>query len=149
MNLIDSPRTYFPPSRFVNAPTTARTVVRTSISRLLMAIAGVWLYAKTMRIISPHLPNGLPLIAAYLAAVTVVLASVLLYSGPLLPAVREALQEGALAPVGLLYLALARRMHAPSSSALLAESPSGWFWPCALGIVIAFLAAMGSGYRVA
>jgi hypothetical protein len=58
---------------------------------LVVAIAGVLLYARAMRIVSEHLPSGLPLIATYVAAVAVVLMSVALYSGPLQPAVRESL----------------------------------------------------------
>ena len=116
------------------------------ILRVVMAFAGLWLYSRTMKIVAPHLPTGRPLIAAYLAGAVVALASVSLYSGPLLPAVREALLEGALAPIGVLYLAIVRRTNAPDTSTLLVETPGRGFWILALGIVIAFLALMGPGY---
>jgi hypothetical protein len=114
--------------------------------RILFAIAGVWLYSRTMRTIAPYLPAGSPLIMAYVAAMVVAMASVLIFSGPWRPASREALLESAIAPLGLAYIALFPRKHAPSSSALRADVPSRWFWPCAIGIVVAFLAVMGPGY---
>lgn len=117
--------------------------------RVLMALAGLWLYAWTMRLIAPHLPRGIPLVVAYVAALAVILLSVLLNSGPALPAAREALLEGGLAPVGLLYIASLRATGASSSSALPADIPGPGFWVCALGVVIVFLVFMGPGYRAA
>jgi hypothetical protein len=117
--------------------------------RLLMAMIGLWLYARTMRLVSPHLPTGLPLIAAYAAAVVVALTSVLLNSGPVLPAVREALLEGAAGPIGILYLAFFRRANASASSVSFAEAPANWFWPCTFVVVVAFLVSMGRGYSAA
>jgi hypothetical protein len=114
--------------------------------RILIALVGVWLYAGAMRVIAPHLPSGLPLVAAYLAAALVAMTSVLLQSGPLLPAAREALLEGALAPIGLLYVAVFPRATALNSSALLGDTLVRGFWPCTIGIIIAFLALMGPGY---
>ncbi|UYK81154.1 hypothetical protein NG829_02205 [Xanthomonas sacchari] len=39
--------------------------------------------------------------------------SVLFHAGPVLPALREATQEGLLAPIGLVVIALSRRSRAP------------------------------------
>jgi hypothetical protein len=74
--------------------------------RFLLVIVGLSIYAGAMRVISPHLPKGRVLAAAYFAAALTAVTSVLFHSGPLLPAIREALVEGALGPIGLLYLAL-------------------------------------------
>jgi len=117
--------------------------------RLLIGIVGVWLYARTMRFVAPYLPSGLPLIAAYVAAVAVVLASVLVNSGPLLPAVREGLLEGAVGPIGILYIAFARRKDASPNSVPVAHAPAHWLWACTLVIVVVFLASMGRGYGAA
>lgn len=76
--------------------------------RLGMGIIGVWLYVMIFRMASPFLPKGKPLVVAYFAAGLVACLSVFFYHGPALPALREAVQESMLAPLGLLLIALDR-----------------------------------------
>jgi len=75
--------------------------------RLGMGVVGVWLYALILRHSAKFLPRGRPLLAAYGAAGLVGCLSVLFYQGPTLPALKEALQESLLGPVGLLLAARA------------------------------------------
>lgn len=81
--------------------------------RLGMGLAGAWLYLQVLRAIAPWLPKGRPMLAAYATAGTVACVSVLFHAGPVLPALREAAQEGLLAPIGLVVVALSRRSRAP------------------------------------
>lgn len=109
--------------------------------RLGMGLTGAWLYLQVLRAIAPWLPKGRPLLAAYASAGAVACVSVLFYAGPLLPALREAAQEGLLAPIGLAIIALSRRSRAPlplpSSRATIVV---------ALLVVVTFWITLGRGY---
>ncbi len=74
-------------------------------ARVVLEAVGVALYAVTLRAVARWLPGGWPLVVAYLVAAGVVGASVFFYPGPRWPALRGALLEGLLAPVGLLVVA--------------------------------------------
>jgi hypothetical protein len=115
--------------------------------RVLLGVLGAWLYGNALRATSPYLPRGAPLAWAYVAGGAVAIASVLLFSGPTLPALREAAQESLLASAGLLYLAFVRTTSAPSAWAPVAGPPMRWLWPLGLGLLIVFLATMGPGFR--
>jgi hypothetical protein len=115
--------------------------------RLLLGVLGAWLYGLALRATSPYLPRGAPLAWAYVAGGVVALASVLPFSGPTLPALREAAQESLLASVGLLYLAFARTSSEPSSPAPVATPLTRLMWPLGVGLLVVFLAMMGPGFR--
>ena len=111
--------------------------------RVPLGVLGTWLYARTLRLASQGLPRGTPLAWAYVAGGAVALTSVLLFSGPALPALREAAQESLLATAGLPYLAFAGR-SAPASAA--GPAPR-WLWPVGLAWLLVFLATMGPGFH--
>jgi hypothetical protein len=112
--------------------------------RLGMGLAGLWLYGAVWRNLAPFLPKGRPLLAAYCTAGAVACLSVLSYQGAALPALKEAAQEGLLAPLGLLFVAFSRhpsRVLPPASSrnVMLAGAI----------VVLAFWLTLGRGYAAA
>ena len=115
--------------------------------RVLLGVLGAWLYGNALRATSPYLPRGAPLAWAYVAGGAVAIASVLLFSGPTLPALREAAQESRLASAGLLYLAFVRPNSAPSALVPVTGPSMRWMWPLGLGLLIVFLTTMGPGFR--
>ena len=115
--------------------------------RVLLGVLGAWLYGNALRATSPYLPRGAPLAWAYVAGGVVAMASVMFFSGPMLPALREAAQESLLASAGLLYLAFARTSSAPSALAPVAGPSMRWMWPLGLGLLIVFLTTMGPGFH--
>jgi hypothetical protein len=115
--------------------------------RVLLGVLGAWLYGNALRATSPYLPRGAPLAWAYVAGGAVAIASVLLFSGPTLPALREAAQESLLASAGLLYLAFVRTSSPPSEWAPVAGPSMRWIWPLGLGMLVVFLATLGPGFR--
>jgi len=112
--------------------------------RLGMGLAGLWLYGIVLRSVAPCLPNGMPLLAAYCAAGGVACLSVLFYSGAVLPALKDAAQEGLLAPLGLLFVAFSRR----PSPVLLPPSSRTIVLAGAI-VVLAFWLTLGRGYAAA
>ena len=115
--------------------------------RMLLGVLGAWLYRNALRATSPCLPRGAPLAWAYVAGGAVEMASTLFFSGPPLPALREAAQESLLASAGLLYLAFARTGTVQSAPAPIAEPSVRWAWPLCVGLLIVFLITMGPGFR--
>jgi len=111
--------------------------------RLGMGMIGVWMYVMIFRMVSPFLSKGKPLVVAYFTAGLVACASVFFYHGPALPALREAVQEGMLAPLGLLLIALSRptaKNFAPPSL------PFSRTWIAAsIVIIIIFWLSLGRG----
>lgn len=112
--------------------------------RLGMGLAGLWLYSAVVRNVAPHLPNGMSLLAAYCVAGGVACISVLFYPGAVLPALKDAAQEGLLAPLGLLFVALSRRpsqvLPPPSSRPVMLAGAI---------VVLAFWLTLGRGYAAA
>jgi hypothetical protein len=115
--------------------------------RVLFGLLGAWLYRKALRATSPYLPRGAPLAWAYVAGGVVAIASVLLYAGPTLPALREAAQESLLASAGLLYLAFVRTDSATSARFDVAGPSMRWTWALGLGLLVVFLTMLGPGLR--
>lgn len=112
--------------------------------RLGMALAGLWLYRGVLRSVAPCLPKGMPLLAAYCTAGGVACLSVLFYPGAVLPALKDAAQEGLLAPLGLLFVAFSRRpsrvLPPPSSRTVVLAGAI---------VVLAFWLTLGRGYAAA
>jgi hypothetical protein len=73
----------------------------------------------------------------------------LFFSGPALPAVREAAEESLGAAIGLLFLGYrsSRPVHASPSPNLVARS-NGWLLSSVL-VTMLFFIVLGRGYRVA
>jgi hypothetical protein len=115
--------------------------------RILFGVLGIWLYGKALRATSPHLPRGAPLAWAYVAGGAVALASATLSAGPILPALREAAQEGPLASSGLLFLAFVRTNSLPGTPPPVDQALTLRWWLLGLGLLLVFLATMGPGFR--
>jgi hypothetical protein len=111
--------------------------------RILLGVAGVFLYSRAMRTLAPLLPPRLPVLLVYLSAGALAVSSVTLARTDLLAAVREALAESLLASAGLAYLALvSRRPHDVDTNA---APISGWFTMAAVPIIGVFLYSLGRG----
>jgi hypothetical protein len=117
--------------------------------RLLMGALGVGIYVWSVRAVARHLPLGTPLVWPYLVAGMVSCVAALFFTGPVLPAVREAARESLEANVGLLFVAYrnSKQAHASPSPGLVAHS-NGWLIFSALVTMLFFL-VLGRGCGVA
>ncbi len=122
--------------------------VPNGVARLLIGLLGAWLYRGALRATRPCLPRGAPLAWAWVGGGLVESASVLLFAGPALPALREAVQESLLASVGLLYLAFAGSSSAQAAPVPVEGARAGWWW-VGLGVLLVFLVTLGPGFRAA
>jgi hypothetical protein len=118
------------------------------IWRLLMGVLGVFLYVRFVRAVASCAPPGLPFAIAWLVAGAVSCLAALCYAGPTLPALREAVQEGFGAALGLLLL---DRRHAARSPAEALAAPAvigtAWLIVCVL-ITNLFVVLFGRGIVV-
>ncbi len=112
--------------------------------RTLLAALGAFLYARAMRVMSPHLPPRLAVLIVYLSAGALAVISVMLAKTDLLASIHEALAESVLAFAGLPYLALASG-NARESNVLAATPISRWFTMAAVPIIAVFLLSLGRG----
>ena len=122
-----------------------------SAGRIAMAVAGAFAYLVSMRIVAKQLPARVPLPVAYVSMGVVSCVAVLFYFGPTVPALREAVNEGFLAPVGLLLIA---RRRAQGEDRDAGEGVStivrGNAWTVAAAVAcIVFFATMGHGFGTA
>jgi len=114
--------------------------------RCLMGALGVVIYARSMRVFASTWRPEVPLVWPYLAAGAVACVSVLFFSGPVLPALREAAQESFVANVGLLGVAYRRRGRTPAAPSQGVPADSGlWIAFGALATVLFFL-TLGRGF---
>jgi hypothetical protein len=114
--------------------------------RSLMGALGVVIYARSMRVFASTWRPEVPLVWPYLAAGAVACVSVLFFSGPVLPALREAAQESFVANVGLLVVAYRRRGRTPAAPSQGVPADSGlWIAFGALATVLFFL-TLGRGF---
>ena len=113
--------------------------------RLSMGALGVAIYVGSARAADRYLPTGTPLVLPYLVAGMVSCIAALFFTGPVLPAVREAARESFEANVGLLYLAYrnSKQAHASPSPNPVAHS-NGWLL-FSVVITILFILVLGRG----
>lgn len=110
-----------------------------------MGVLGLSLYYCSIRLVVGKLPVGIPVLTVYLAAGAVSCFAALFFSGPALPALREAALESFGAAVGLLFVA--RRtagQAAPAASRTIVARSQGWIVAAAL-VVPVFVATLGRG----
>jgi hypothetical protein len=117
--------------------------------RLLMGALGILIYVRSTRAVATYVPPGTPLVWPYFVAGVVSCVAALFFSGPVLPAVRDAAEESLGAAIGLLFLGYrnSRPVHASPSRNLVARS-NGWLLFSVLVTMLFFL-VLGRGYRVA
>lgn len=120
-----------------------------AIGRIAMGGVGVFAYAGSTRIVSTRLPQGIPLLIPYFTMGIVSCVAVFFYAGSIASAFREAVNEGFLAPVGLLLIARRRVGHGGAELASNAVVASTAWIATALVACIAFFATMGHGYASA
>jgi hypothetical protein len=113
--------------------------------RLVMAAIGVLLYVRSARAVASNVPPGTPLVWPYLVAGVVSCVAALFFTGPVLPALRDAATESFGANVGLLFVAYRGSKHAHASPPpnLVAHS-TGWLFFSALATMLFFL-VLGRG----
>jgi hypothetical protein len=117
--------------------------------RLLMGVLGVVIYVYSTRAIATLVPLGTPVVWPYLVAGMVSCVAALFYTGPTLPAVREAARESFGAAVGLLFIAYRGSKQAPAApSPILVSHSNGWLLFSAL-VTILFFLVLGRGCGVA
>jgi hypothetical protein len=116
--------------------------------RLLMGALGVFIYIRSAQAVATYLPPGTPLVVPYLVAGVVSCVAALFFTGPVLPALREAERESLGASVGLLFLAYYRSKQARASPppSLVAHS-NGWLLFSAL-VTLLFFLVLGRGCGV-
>jgi hypothetical protein len=116
--------------------------------RCLMGALGAYLYDRSIALIASHLPPHTPLVAPYLVAGAVSCLAALCFTGPILPAIREAAQESFGAAAGLLLLAYRNSSRAESRSPVVWVGHSnGWILTSTL-VLLAFVATLGRGFGV-
>lgn len=111
----------------------------------LMGVLGVCLYYGSVRLVASQLPPGIPLLTAYLAAGGVSCIAALFFSGPVLPALRDAAFESFGAASGLLFLA--RRISGqdvPAALEAIVVRGNGWV-AASVSAVVVFIATLGRG----
>src|SRR5450755_3873337 len=81
-----------------------------------MGALGLYLYARSIKLVGRYLSPGTPLLMPYLVAGTVSCMAAVFFVGPTLPAFTEAAQESFGAGVGLLILAYRRSRQAEAAS---------------------------------
>ncbi len=113
--------------------------------RCLMALLGVALYYIAIRLFVLHLPRGTPILLPCLAAGVLACGAALFYAGPVLPALRESVQEGFGAGVGLLLIARARYRRGEQLQPDTSLSPSRGWVIAAIAVIILFVATLGRG----
>ncbi len=113
--------------------------------RLLMGVLGAGMYVFSARAISRQVPPGTPLLCPYLVAGAVSCVAALFFTGPVLPALREAAKESLGSAVGLLFLSYHNSKQADASPppALLVHS-NIWLLISVLVSVLFFL-SLGRG----
>ncbi len=79
--------------------------------RLLMGVIGAGMYVLSARAVSRQLPPCIPLLWPYLAAGLASCIAALFFTGPVMPALREAAKESLGSSVGLLFLAYRNSKH--------------------------------------
>ncbi|MFT4246879.1 MAG: hypothetical protein QM581_02420 [Pseudomonas sp.] len=84
------------------------------IWRIFLGISGIVLYRLIISNARDFLPRDRPLYLAYFSAVAVACISVLFYQGPILPALKVAALESAVAPIGLLLSGSRQKVMIPS-----------------------------------
>lgn len=113
--------------------------------RLLMGVLGFGIYVCSARAVVAYLPPRAPLVWCYLVAGVVSCVAALFYSGPVLPAVREAAHSSFGAAVGLLFIAYrkSKQSYASPPQSFVAHS-KGWILFSALVTMLFFL-VLGRG----
>jgi len=114
--------------------------------RLLMGALGVVIYVRSARAVDKLVPPGTSLLLSYLVAGVVSCVAALFFTGPVLPAVREAAHSSFGAAVGLLFLAY-RRSKQPHTSPSLVAYNNGWLLFSVL-IIMLFSLVLGRGCGV-
>ena len=117
-----------------------------AIGRSMLGAVGVIAYLASTRMVATQLPPPTPLLAPYLAMGIVSCVAVLFYFGPVVPALREAVNEGFLAPVGLLLIARRRSAENDSNGSDLSVVGSNGWIVMSLLVCIVFFATMGRGF---
>ncbi len=115
------------------------------IARVAMGAFGIYLYARSTRLVAVQLPSRTPLLEPYLAAGIVACMSVLFFHGPVVPALREAVDESFLAAVGLPPIAWRRRARGEEPADIVTIDGSGGWIAVAVLACAAFFATMGRG----
>jgi hypothetical protein len=116
--------------------------------RCFMGALGVYLYYCSVRLIALHLPPRTPLVVPYLVAGAVSCFATLFFTGPTLPAIREAAQESFGAAVGLLLLAWRNSSRGESQlSGVFVNYSNGWLITSVL-VTLGFVATLGQGFGV-
>jgi putative Ca2+/H+ antiporter (TMEM165/GDT1 family) len=116
------------------------------VVRIGIGLAGLWLYRLAVQAIAPRLPSKIPLLIGYGSAVAIATLSVLCARTPILPALREALQESLVASVGLLLLAFKSDRTRVADGELAAKTPANWLVIAGVPVIIAFLLLQGRGF---
>lgn len=110
-----------------------------------MGLLGALLYYGSMRLVSVRLPVRAPLLLAYLSAGVLSCVAVLFFNGPVLPALRDAVQESFGVGVGLLMLRRSRYAMADAGRAADSIGYSNGWLLAALFVIVAFVATLGRG----
>lgn len=117
-----------------------------AIWRIAMGLAGIIIYITSLRYVAKFLPRGRALFAAYVASGVTACLSVACYSGPLVPALREAILESLVASAGLVYLSWLRR-DAELDAITIASAFTGKYFTSSVAVVLAtFIATLGRGF---
>lgn len=113
--------------------------------RSLLGVLGVFIYARSVRIVYKSWPTGVSFVVPYLTAGAISCLATFFYFGPMLPAFREAAEESFVAAIGLLWLAgRAQRSALPAAPSPF--SPSNYWSLFAVVIVFTFWLTLGRGF---